>query len=143
MLNPFGALCGISSRPWRPKSVCFASDLPKTLTAKFAEKTNQFTTLSSLAYTLRIAFGVKCLHDSPGSSRNSGLPGLQKAAGPERKWREPEVRRMQAGLSGARRHPDSAGGRGNDGRVRMSLVVGRWPNRKTQQRLADSGTCET
>jgi hypothetical protein len=31
-------------------------------------------------------FDVECFHDSPGSSRHSGLSRLQKASRPERKW---------------------------------------------------------
>src|SRR5579864_9372522 len=134
-------LGGISSRPWRLKiSLLCVGKYQKAFNRKERKAPREVRRENQPVVGRRVSalgrrlwhLGVECLHDSPGPSRNSGLPGLQEAAGAERKWREPEVRRVQAGLSSARRHSDSAGGRGHDGRVRTSLVVRRWPLAKPE-----------
>src|SRR5579862_566406 len=56
---------------------------------------------------------VKSCHDPSRPARDSGMSGLQEAVGAESRRPEPEVRRVPARLSGARRHSDHAGGRGD------------------------------
>src|SRR6266478_9346934 len=54
---------------------------------------------------------VKSPHDSPRPARHPGVPGVQKAAGAEKRRTESEVRRVPPRLPGPGRNSDHAGGR--------------------------------